>query len=315
MMGKINKVWVLAEKQSVLAQLCTGARQLGEEVSAVFIGTKEEAELVIPMGADVVYWLGESKPGTLLEDYIKTISELLKKERPDLLMVQPTKRGKLMAGRLAASIGTSVLVDAAEITFDSKIQVKHMVYGGAAFRTEQALTATTIATVGAGLFTALPEDASRQGTIVTVDFVEPDSKVKLLEKKSKESSAVNLSAAKRVVGIGRGIANQEDIKLAEELASQLGAEVGCSRPIAEGVNWLPTERYIGVSGAMLKPEVYFAVGISGQVQHMVGVNQARVIVAINKDKAAPIFKQADYGIVGDLYKVIPLLVEKLKNSN
>jgi electron transfer flavoprotein alpha subunit len=311
-MSKINKVWILAEKQPVLAELCAGGRQLGEEVAAVVLGTKEEAEKAILMGADKVFWLGESQPETWLEDYVETIVVLLKKERPDLLMVQPTKRGKLIAGRLAASLGTSVLVDAAEIVINGKVQVKHMVYGGAAFRTEQALTETTITTVGSGLFTALPEDASRQGTVVSVEYVQPATKVKLLEKKSKESTSVNLSAAKRVVGIGRGIADQEDIKLAEELASQISAEVGCSRPIAEGVNWLPTERYIGVSGAIIKPEVYIAVGISGQVQHMVGVNQSRVIVAINKDKAAPIFKQADYGIVGDLYKVLPLLIEKFK---
>lgn len=313
-MSKINKVWVLAEKESGLAQLCAGGRQLGEQVAAVVLGTKEEAEKAIAMGADTVYWLGEPKPENMMEDYVKTISELLKKERPDLLMVQPSKRGKLIAGRLAASIGTSVLVDAAEIVVDEKIKVTHLVYGGAAFRTERALTETTITTVGAGVFTALPEDATRQGTVVAVDYLEPPTKIKRLEKKSKESVSVNLSAAKRVVSIGRGIANQEDIKLAEELAAQIGAEVGCSRPIAEGVNWLPTERYIGVSGAMLKPEVYLAVGISGQVQHMVGANQAKVIIAINKDKAAPIFKQSDYGIVGDLYKVLPLLTEKFKAS-
>ena len=100
--------------------------------------------------------------------------------------------------------------------------------------------------------------------------------------------------------------------MVEELAGLMEAEVGCSRPVAEGMNWLPKERYIGVSGAMLKPDLYLALGISGQVQHMVGVNQAKAIVAINKDKAAPIFSQADYGIVGDLYKVLPSLIEKFK---
>lgn len=311
-MNKINSVWVLAEKQSVLAQLCTGGRQLGEEVAAIIWGTKEEAEQAIRLGADKVYWLGELRAETMREDYVSTLSELIKREQPDLVMLQSSKRGKLIAGRLAASLGTSVLVEAAEIRIDGKVQVKHMVYGGAAYRTEQTVTGTTITTVGAGVFTAQPEDATRQGTVIPVDFIEPSAKSILLEKKAKESAGVNLGAAKRVVGIGRGFANQEDIQLAEELARQIGAEIGCSRPIAEGVNWLPTERYIGVSGAVLKPEVYLAVGISGQVQHMVGVNQARVIIAVNKDKAAPIFKHADYGIVGDLYKVLPLLIEKFK---
>ncbi|WP_425804081.1 electron transfer flavoprotein subunit alpha/FixB family protein [Desulfitobacterium sp. Sab5] len=311
-MSKINKVWVIAEKESALAQLLAGGRQLGEEVAAVVLGTKEETEKAIRLGADKIYWLGERKAENLYEDYAPTISGLLKQVHPELVLVQPSKRGKLLAGRLAASIGASVLADAAEIKAEGKVQVTHMVYGGAAFRIEQALTETTIVTVGAGVYTTLPEDAARRGTVVNVDFVEPQHKVKLIEKKNKEGAAVNLSAAKRVVSIGRGIANQEDIKLAEELAEQIGAEVGCSRPIAEGVNWLPTERYIGVSGAILKPEVYLAVGISGQVQHMVGANQAKVIIAVNKDKAAPIFKHADYGIIGDLYKVLPLLTEKFK---
>lgn len=311
-MSKINQVWVITEKESALAQLLAGGRQLGEAVAAVIIGAQEEAEKAVRLGADKIYWLGELQSETVYEDYAPTILELLKQERPELVIIQPSKRGKLLAGRLAASLGTSVLVDAAEIKIEEKVQVTHMVYGGAAFRTEQALTETTIVTVGAGVYTALPEDATRQGTVVKVDFVEPRQKVKLLEKKKKEGATVNLSAAKRVVGVGRGIASQEDIKLAEDLAEQIGAEIGCSRPIAEGVNWLPTERYIGVSGAILKPEVYLALGISGQVQHMVGVNQAKIIIAVNKDKAAPIFKHADYGIIGDLYKVLPLLTEKFK---
>lgn len=314
-MDSVQKVWVLAENQANLAQLCAGARQLGKEVAVVMWGTGDDAGKAISWGADRVYLLGLIQPDRRHEDYLETILELVKKETPELIMVQSSKRGKLMAGRLAANLGTSVLVDAAEIfTADGRIRVRHMVYGGAAFRTEQALTKPAIVTVGAGVFRSLPEDTARQGVVVTVDFLEPATRVKRLEIKAKGTVAVNLAAAKRVVGIGRGIAKQEDIKMVEEIAALLEAEIGCSRPIAEGLNWLPRERYIGVSGAMLKPELYFAVGISGQVQHMVGANRARVIVAINRDKAAPIFKQADYGIVGDLYKVLPLLIKKLKAS-
>lgn len=312
-MTTLNKVWVFAEKAVALAQLCAGGRWLGNEVSAVIIGSKEEAIKSISMGADIVYWLGTPKAGIMLEDYTKTILGLLDQEKPNLFLIQPSKRGKLIAGRLAAGLGTSVIVDVAEIEIaDGRIQATHMVYGGVAFRTEKVLAETAIVTVGTSVFTALPEDASRQGKVIDVTFVEPASKVRVLEKKTKASVMANLGAAKRVVGIGRGIANQEDIKMVEELASLIGAELGCSRPLAEGVDWLPRERYIGVSGVMLKPEVYLAIGISGQIQHMVGVNQARVIISINKDKAAPIFQQSDYGIVGDLYKILPPLIEKIK---
>jgi len=314
-MSKIKQVWVLAETTAALAQLCAGGRQLGEEVSAIIYGSKEEAEKAIQLGADKIYWLGEVKEESILEDYTETIAELLHKERPQLLLIQPSKRGKLISGRLAAVMGTSVLVDSSElIVADDNVQAKHMVYGGAAFRTEKVLTEITIATINMGVFGALPEDANRQGEIVAVDYVEPGVKIKVIEKKKKEGTEVNLTAAKRVVGIGRGIENEEDIKMIEELAGAMGAEVGCTRPIAEGVNWLPRERYIGVSGVMLKPDLYLALGISGQVQHMVGVDQAKVIVSVNKDKAAPIFKQSDYGLIGDIYKVLPLLIEKFKTQ-
>ncbi|ACL19080.1 Electron transfer flavoprotein alpha subunit [Desulfitobacterium hafniense DCB-2] len=312
-MNILKKVWVLAEKQAGLGQLCAGGRQLGEEVSVILWGEKEEADQAIRMGADKVYRLGVLRPEPLKEDYVETILKLLQEEKPDALFVQPTKRGKLIAGRLAAGLGTSALVDAVEILTDGdKVQIQHMVYGGAAFRTERIQPQTAIVTIGTGVFTPLAEDSGHQGTVIEVEFVEPAVKIKLLEKKSKASAEVNLNAAKRVVGVGRGLVQQEDLRMVEELAGLLEAEVGCSRPIAEGMNWLPKERYIGVSGAMLKPDLYLALGISGQVQHMVGVNQAKVIVAINKDKAAPIFSQADYGIVGDFYKVLPSLIEKFK---
>ena len=149
------------------------------------------------------------------------------------------------------------------------------------------------------LVTQLPASAEASG-------------ITLVERKPRQVESVNLAAARRVVSVGRGLEKQEDLALIEELARALEAEVGCTRPIAEGVNWMARERYIGVSGAMLKPDLFVAVGVSGQVQHMVGATGAKTIVAINKDKNAPVFKQADYGIVGDLYEVVPQLVESLK---
>ena len=122
---------------------------------------------------------------------------------------------------------------------------------------------------------------------------------------------MDLSKAKRVVGVGRGLAAQDDLKMVHELAAVLNAEVGCSRPIAEGENWMERERYIGVSGVLLKSDLYLTLGISGQIQHMVGGNGAKVIVAINKDKNAPNFNYADYGLVGDIYKVVPALISQL----
>lgn len=132
------------------------------------------------------------------------------------------------------------------------------------------------------------------------------------ERRAKSLSSVDLSKAKRVVGVGRGLAAQDDLNMVHELAAVLGAEVGCSRPIAEGENWMERERYIGVSGVLPKSELYLTLGISGQIQHMVMGNGAKVIVAVNKDKNAPIFNYADYGLVGDIYKVVPALIAQLR---
>lgn len=309
----VKDVWVFAEKEDALLELCAGGRRLGEKTTALMIGSKVKAEQVIAGGADQVYKLVENESGKLFEDYFDTILGLIQTHQPEVILLSTTKRSKLLAGRLAATFGTSALMEVMGFkTDESGLLVERMTYGGAAIRTEGSATGITIATVGPGVFNKLPQDSGRQGKIAEVAFVGGGSTLNLVEKRPKSGESVNLAAAKKVVAVGRGLANQEDLKMIEELAGILGAEIGCSRPMAEGVNWLSRERYIGVSGIMFKPDLYFGVGISGQIQHMVGCNQARTIVAINKDKAAPIFEQADYGIIGDLYKIIPALIAILK---
>lgn len=125
------------------------------------------------------------------------------------------------------------------------------------------------------------------------------------------SQATNLAAAKRIVACGRGFREEADLHIAHDLAAQIGAELACSRPLAEGVSWFEKKLYVGISGAQVSPELYIAVGISGQLQHVVGMNKSQTVVAINSDPDAPIFEQADYGIVGDLYAVLPELTKAL----
>jgi len=131
--------------------------------------------------------------------------------------------------------------------------------------------------------------------------------VKVTGRHRKEASHVDLNAAARVVGVGRGFDTQADLGLAENLAKAMGAELACSRPIADFFQWMPEETYIGISGQVIKPDIYVAVGISGQAQHVFGVRDAKVIVGINKDENAPIHQVADYSIVGDLKEVLPIL--------
>jgi electron transfer flavoprotein alpha subunit len=299
------RIMVFAERDKTYAELCSGGRQLGSQVEAIRIGTQDQVREETKSQVDKV-WLIPAQSEAMLEDYTETIAKLLSKEIPNLLLVEPTKRCKLIAGRLAAMIGASVMTDVAELNKDG--EASHLVYGGAAVRREKAVTTTAIATVGAGVFEAM-DSTPRKGEIATLDFVEPANRIKVIGKELKPKVSVDLPLAKRVVGVGRGMAQASDLAMVRQLAEVIGGEVGCTRPIAEGEKWMPKETYIGVSGVMLAPEVYIALGISGQVQHTVGINRSKVVIAVNKEKSAPIFQQADYGIVGDLYKVVPALIK------
>jgi electron transfer flavoprotein alpha subunit len=136
--------------------------------------------------------------------------------------------------------------------------------------------------------------------------------VKVLEKKVKERESKDITEARVIVCAGRGIEKNEDLTLIRQLAHALGGEIACTRPIAEEYHWLAEELCIGLSGVQVKPDLYLGLGVSGQVQHLTGIRNAKVIAAVNKDENAPIFKAADFGIVGDLYDVVPKLITELK---
>lgn len=309
----MNHVWIITDDQSVVGELCGGGRQLGSQVSVILFSGHEQAEEAIAAGADQVYLFGKPGEDVIPEVYSSSIVELLRAKKADLVMVHSSIRGKLMAGRIATQFATSVLSNIVELTAeDGSMIAKHMVYGGLAIRTVKALSETVIVTVGAGIFEAMPRDTARQGRVIAINPEVDNSGIRVLETRPKQGESINLSAAKRVVGVGRGFANKEDLKLAEDLAALVGAEMGCSRPIAEGEKWMSKERYIGVSGVFLKPDIYISLGVSGQIQHMVGVHQAKTLVAINKDKNAPVFKQVDIGLVGDIYSVLPQILAKMK---
>lgn len=247
--------------------------------------------------------------GIVFDDYFETFAAVTAEYAPDAIIFSSEKRMRSIAARIAAVCKTAVIADvnAMEVA-EGKLYCSHLVYGGAAVRCESSAADTTVVVLAPGSFEDLKGEAAEKES---VDFAAPAHPAKFVERREKQGETVNLSAAKRAVGIGRGLAKQEDLEMVYAFAAKLGAEVGCSRPIAQGENWMAISRYIGVSGVMLKPDIYVALGISGQVQHTVGVRDAKIIIAVNKDKNAPIFKQCDYGIVGDIYKVVPALTELL----
>lgn len=310
-MGKINNVWVFSDSADRYADLLAGARQLGEHVNAVIWDERDVTEV---KQADAVYLLCGKTDKQHVENYAETFASLIRKEDgKTLILLAATRRGKGLAAKLSVLLQSALVNDVTLLERNADdLYAEHRMYGGLAFGREKVNTAVAIITLASGVYEPLAEVNAATPPLTQVDYIPPANEMLCRERRSKTASNVDLGKARRVIGIGRGLLAKEDLQMVWDLASALDAEVGCSRPIAEGEHWMDRERYVGVSGVLLKSDIYLALGISGQIQHMVGGNGAKTIIAVNKDKNAPIFQYADYGLVGDIYKVVPLLTELLK---
>lgn len=314
-MSKLTNVWVFSDNVERYGELMAGARQWGEHVYALVQDSEQVARLK-SLGADGIYVLEKTSALQRIENYAETLADILKEvngeQTPALVLMAATKRGKALTARLGVLLNAAVVNDVTAVHVDgADFIAEHRMYGGLAFGKEKINTTTAIITLAPGVMEPAATDPAHDCLVTQLSYVAPRQEILCKERHAKALSSVDLSKAKRVVGVGRGLAAQDDLKMVHELAALLGAEVGCSRPIAEGENWMERERYIGVSGVQLKSDLYLMLGISGQIQHMVGGNGAKIIVAVNKDKNAPIFNYADYGLVGDIYKVVPALIDQL----
>ena len=295
------KALVLAERSDAARELAAGARTMADEVVLVAIGGLEVADgtadkiIRIALPADAVY-----------DDAYATVISGFDAEQPAVILAEPTRHVKSVVGRVAAHANTSVITDV--MSFEG-VGARSLYFGGVAERVQKAAGDVAVYTVGAGAFEGA--EASGANAVEEVAWVAPASAVRLVSSKPRALSGVDLNKADVVVAAGRGFAEEPELDLARALCDKLGAGLACSRPLTEGVDWLPSELYVGVSGLMLSPKVYVACGISGQMQHMVGCNRAGTMFAINKDKNAPVFKQCDYGLVGDVKDVLPALAAAL----
>jgi electron transfer flavoprotein alpha subunit len=305
-------VLVLVDGEAAVAGPVAVARAAathGEAVVAVVAGTRAVADAVAASGVDRVLWLGEPGDGVPVEAQAAAVAEVVAGAAPRLVVAATRDAGRALAGAVAARCGAPVLTGATEVGIaGDAVEVRRDVHGGISVRTERVTGGPAVVTVAPGGVAAPASPVPVEEAVDTA----PAAAVRVREERASGRAAVDLGGARVVVGIGRGLKAREDLAVVERLAAALGGEVACSRPLAEGHDWLTKDRYIGISGQHVAPDLYVAAGISGQVQHMVGVAGAKVVVAINSDADAPIFAQCDHGVVGDLYAVLPALAAALE---
>ncbi len=244
------------------------------------------------------------------DGFIKNLKNSLVNEidiaNVDLFLLSDSDKDQEIASVLTALTNGSCSTNCSKVyTENNKLCVEREVFGGIAYLKLAMVKMPAIISLSSGL---LNDQAIHE---FNVQFKRIDTKIdcdeiKILSK-NKIKKSVDITSAKKIVSVGRGIGQKERIEIIEKLAQKLDAEVGCSRPISEDYRWLPIERQVGLTGETVKPTLYVAVGISGQVQHIVGMRDSKVVVAINNNKSAPIFEYCDYGIVGDLFEIVPIL--------
>jgi len=292
------------------------AKELHKKVIAVAIGQDEHATEYLEHGADLVIVAETSQHQFKAEEYTSILQSIMKEHRNEIVLIGSNKNGKELAARLAAKLDAGCVMDCTKVyVHDKKLTTERIVYSGNAIAVEQFTSPPQIVTIPSKVFDPLPKNPHHKGEIIKKKFDSEQSPSKILKVQEMKSEGVNVEDAVIIVSCGRGFKKKEDIKLVSDLADVLkGRTVGCSRPIAADLKWLSEDHWIGLSGHKVKPKLYVACGISGQIQHIAGMRDSGVIVAINKDPEALIFKSADYGIVGDLYQVLPKLTSAIKEK-
>jgi len=319
-MSEHEGILVFSEKYDLMLEMLGKGREIADKLqtslAAVLIGfnVQEKADELIKYGADKVY-LVDNQPleHFQIEAYLSVLHNLAVNYKPEIILIGSTRNGKPIAARLATRLEAGCVPDCNRLSVDEKRRLvcERITYGGNAAAKIIFKAKPQIATVPARAFEK-PEPKDHSGQVVKLDFKIEESRTEIVETKPLEVSSVRIENADVIISCGRGLGKKEDKALLDELATVLCGQVGCSRPLAEDRKWF-TE-WVGLSGHKVKPKLYIACGISGVIQHVAGIRDAKVIVAVNKDENAPIFEVADYGVVGNLYEILPALKEALKKQ-
>ena len=326
--AQYKNVYVFVEQregviQNVGLELLGKARELAdalnEKVYAMLLGhdLTTQAQECIAYGADTVLRVDAPELATYVtEPYAQAIYQIIRDNKPSIVLIGATTIGRDLGPRLSARVETGLTADCTglEISEERDLLMTRPAFGG-------NLMATIIckerrpqmSTVRPGVMRMGQRDENRQGTIedVKINFDKSKFRVRVLETVKQTKNLVDITEAHVLISGGRGVGNAEGFDMLRAMANTIGAEVSASRAMVDaGV--LGHERQVGQTGKTVRPDLYFAMGISGAIQHLAGMEESEYIIAINKDKFAPIFNVADLGIVGDVRKIVPLLTEKLK---
>jgi electron transfer flavoprotein alpha subunit len=319
----LNKVWVFADVVDGAAsagalELVTKARELGGTVEAIAIGPGADgavAELgnhgatTVYVGSDAAY--GEFLIGGPGAD---AVAALVAQHSPDLIMFSGSYAGRDIAGRLAAKLDLPVVANLTGVAGNGEVNVHSSIFGATQNLTTTVTGRPVIALFRPKAFAAQPSGGSAQTVAIDTPIADVHKSARVVGREEEATSGPKLEEAPVVVSGGRGLVDAKNFELLEQLAQLLHGAVGASRAVVDA-GWVPYAMQVGQTGKTVKPQVYIACGISGAMQHTVGMKSSKAIVAINKDRDAPIFKLADLGVVGDTLKIVPQLIEELKARN
>ena len=310
-------ILVYSEKHQVVRELLGKARQVADEkgmaVAAVYLSESVPEDLAElgAWGADTVYTVASPLlVGLNPETYTDALAGVIADVKPDLVLVGATKPGLEISARTAARLGAGVASFCVDFDFSAEgvVTAQCMIYSGVGINTYQIKTQPALATVTPGVFEAVKREGTAAVTILDIPIRQPA--MTILEYKEKAAAGVRWEDAPVIVDVGMGMSDKSHLGLAEDLASLFEGQVACSRPVSSERDWFP--EWLGLSGKKIHADLCITLGISGSIQHVVGIRDSRTIVAINNDENAGIFSQADYGVIADLHEFVPILVTALK---
>jgi electron transfer flavoprotein alpha subunit len=303
------KVWAFSESASVANEVASTASSVAAQAGGSYavVGLDDSGPLMA--GEEKLVLKADSPLAASPEAAADALARAATEANPDIILVGSTRDGKEIASRLSVKLNRPCASEVSGVSLSGgTLHGRRNVFAGKLVA-EVAMPLPCVVALKVGTTTALPASpakATEKAMGATA------SRTRLLEKREKQKGTVDLKGAKLIVAAGRGVKKKEDLSLIGELASALGGAVGCSRPLSADMGWLPEEHHIGLTGITVHPDLYIAVGISGQLQHVAGIKDSKVIASVNTDKTAPMFEASDYGVVGDLYAVLPAMLKEIK---